>query len=160
MAQLWGGRFTKETDRMVYQFNASIKFDQKLFEQDIEGSIAHVVMLEKQGILSCKEKDDIVKGLTGIRKDVEEGKLLITDEYEDIHSFVEAMLIQRIGDAGKKMHTGRSRNDQVALDMKLYVRGEILHITKALQGLLDTLLHIMEENLMTDLCQVLIDNKQ
>ena len=122
MAQLWGGRFTKETDKMVYQFNASINFDRKLFEQDIEGSIAHVVMLEKQGILTCEEKDAIVKGLTGIRSDVEEGKLSITDEYEDVHSFVEAKLIQRIGDAGKKMHTGRSRNDQVALDMKLYVR--------------------------------------
>ena len=90
MAQLWGGRFTKETDELVYRFNASITFDKKLFEQDIEGSIAHVVMLEKQGILTCEEKDAIVKGLTGIRKDVEEGSLVITDEYEDIHSFVEA----------------------------------------------------------------------
>lgn len=147
MAQLWGGRFTKETDKMVYQFNASINFDRKLFEQDIEGSIAHVVMLEKQGILTCEEKDAIVKGLTGIRSDVEEGKLSITDEYEDVHSFVEAKLIQRIGDAGKKMHTGRSRNDQVALDMKLYVRGEILQITDALHELLVTLLHIMEQNI-------------
>ena len=147
MAQLWGGRFTKETDKMVYQFNASINFDRKLFEQDIEGSIAHVVMLEKQGILTCEEKDAIVKGLTGIRSDVEEGKLSITDEYEDVHSFVEAKLIQRIGDAGKKMHTGRSRNDQVALDMKLYVRGEILQITDALHELLATLLHIMEQNI-------------
>jgi len=124
MAQLWGGRFTKETDKLVYQFNASIYFDKKLFEQDIEGSIAHVVMLEKQGIITCKEKDDIVKGLTGIRADVESGKLSVSEEYEDIHSFVEAKLIERIGDAGKKMHTGRSRNDQVALDMKLYVRAE------------------------------------
>ena len=122
MAQLWGGRFTKPTDQLVYDFNASIKFDKRLLKQDIEGSIAHVVMLEKQDILSCEEKDAIVKGLTGIRKDVEDGKLEITSEYEDVHSFVEANLIDRIGDAGKKMHTGRSRNDQVALDMKLYVR--------------------------------------
>ena len=109
MAQLWGGRFTKETDQLVYNFNASISFDKKLFEEDIEGSIAHVVMLEKQGILSEEEKNAIVKGLTGIREDVKSGKLEITEEYEDIHSFVEANLIGRIGDAGKKLHTGRSR---------------------------------------------------
>ena len=126
MAQLWGGRFTKETDDLVYKFNASITFDKRFFMQDIEGSIAHVVMLEKQGILKCDEKDAIVKGLTGIRKDVEEGKLEITDEFEDVHSFVEAKLIERIGDVGKKLHTGRSRNDQVALDMKLYVRSEVI----------------------------------
>ncbi len=149
MAQLWGGRFTKPTDQLVYDFNASICFDKRLFEQDIEGSIAHVVMLEKQGILTCEEKDSIVKGLTGIRRDVEEGKLVITPGYEDIHSFVEANLIERIGSAGKKMHTGRSRNDQVALDMKLYVRNEVLCITEGLRALLETLLRIMEENLTT-----------
>ncbi|MDE7445935.1 MAG: argininosuccinate lyase [Lachnospiraceae bacterium] len=149
MAQLWGGRFTKETDRLVYEFNASITFDKKLFEQDIEGSIAHVVMMEKQGIISCAEKDAIVKGLTGIRSDVEEGKLSITDEYEDIHSFVEAVLIDRIGDAGKKMHTGRSRNDQVALDMKLYARSEVVKVTEHLEELLKTLMTIMENNLTT-----------
>lgn len=149
MAQLWGGRFTKETDRMVYEFNASINFDKKLFEQDIEGSIAHVVMMEKQGIITCEEKDAIVKGLAGIRSDVGTGNLSITDEYEDIHSFVEANLIERIGDAGKKMHTGRSRNDQVALDMKLYVRAEVLHVTEALRDLLETLMRIMEQNLTT-----------
>ena len=126
MAQLWGGRFTKETDRRVFEFNASIRFDKRLFEQDIEGSIAHVVMLEKQGIITKEEKDDIVRGLTEIREEVEKGTLAITGEYEDIHSFVEAALIRRIGDAGKKMHTGRSRNDQVALDMRLYVRQEVL----------------------------------
>lgn len=149
MAQLWGGRFTKETDDLVYRFNASIHFDKNLFEQDIEGSIAHVVMLEKQGIISKEEKDAIVKGLTGIRTDVEQGKLVISDEYEDIHSFVEAKLIERIGDAGKKMHTGRSRNDQVALDMKLYVRDEVLKISECLLDLMDTLLSIMENNLAT-----------
>lgn len=149
MAQLWGGRFTRETDRLVYQFNASIAFDQKFFAQDIEGSIAHVVMLEKQHILTEAEKDAIVKGLTGIREDVEMGTLRITDEYEDIHSFVEANLIERIGDAGKKLHTGRSRNDQVALDMKLYTRTEILETETLLKELLATLLSMMEEHLDT-----------
>ena len=149
MAQLWGGRFTKETDRLVYDFNASINFDKRLFEQDIEGSIAHVVMLEKQGILTCEEKDQIVKGLTMIREDVRDGKLVITSEYEDIHSFVEANLIDRIGDAGKKLHTGRSRNDQVALDMRLYVRHEVIEVSECLKELLTTLLTIMETNLQT-----------
>ena len=149
MAQLWGGRFTKETDRLGYDFNASINFDKRLFEQDIEGSIAHVVMLEKQGILTCEEKDQIVKGLTMIREDVRDGKLVITSEYEDIHSFVEANLIDRIGDAGKKMHTGRSRNDQVALDMRLYVRHEVIEVSECLKELLTTLLTIMETNLHT-----------
>lgn len=149
MAQLWGGRFTKETDRLVYEFNASISFDKRLFEQDIEGSIAHVIMMEKQGILTCEEKNAIVRGLTEIRKDVQEGRIAITDEYEDIHSFVEAVLIDRIGDAGKKMHTGRSRNDQVALDMKLYVRAETVKLTECLQELLETLVSIMEKHLTT-----------
>ena len=149
MAQLWGGRFTKETDQLVYQFNASISFDQRFFHQDIEGSIAHVVMLEKQGILTEQEKDAIVKGLTGIREDVDNGVLSITEEYEDIHSFVEANLIDRIGDAGKKLHTGRSRNDQVALDMRLYTRQEIVHTEELLKELLNTLLTMMEEHLDT-----------
>ena len=149
MAQLWGGRFTKETDQLVYNFNASISFDQKFFEEDIEGSIAHVVMLEKQGILSEEEKNAIVKGLTGIREDVKSGKLKITDEYEDVHSFVEANLIDRIGEAGKKLHTGRSRNDQVALDMKLYTRAEVLNVAEEVEELLSALLTIMEDNLET-----------
>jgi len=149
MAQLWGGRFTKETDQLVYHFNASISFDRKFFKQDIEGSIAHAVMLAKQGILTKEEKDVILKGLTGIRQDVEDGKLTITDEYEDIHSFVEANLIERIGDAGKKLHTGRSRNDQVALDMRLYIRLEVLNVDERLKSLLQTLLTVMEENVET-----------
>ncbi len=149
MAQLWGGRFTKETDQLVYNFNASISFDRKFFGQDIEGSIAHVVMLAKQGILTKEEKDAILKGLTGIRRDVEEGKLTITEEYEDIHSFVEAKLIERIGEAGKKLHTGRSRNDQVALDTRLYTRLEVLHVDELVKELLCTLLRIMEENMDT-----------
>ena len=128
MAQLWGGRFTKETDQLVYNFNASISFDQKFYKQDIRGSIAHVTMLAASGILTEAERDQIIDGLNSILTDVENGTLEITSKYEDIHSFVEANLIDRIGDTGKKLHTGRSRNDQVALDMKLYVRDEIVEI--------------------------------
>ena len=149
MAQLWGGRFTKETDKLVYNFNASISFDRKFYEQDIRGSIAHVTMLAKQGILTDQEKEQIVEGLQGILKDVQEGTLVISDKYEDIHSFVEATLIDRIGEPGKKLHTGRSRNDQVALDMKLYTRDEIDAIDELLKELLKVLLQIMKDNTET-----------
>ena len=149
MAQLWGGRFTKETDKLVYNFNASISFDQKFYKQDIRGSKAHVRMLAKQGILTEEEKIQIENGLDGILADVRSGKLEITSEYEDIHSFVEANLIDRIGDAGKKLHTGRSRNDQVALDMKLYVRDEIDETDELVKKLLEALQKIMEENIHT-----------
>ena len=149
MAQLWGGRFTKETDKLVYNFNASIEFDQKFFHQDVQGSKAHVTMLAKQEILTEDEKNQIIAGLDSIVADVDAGKLEITSEYEDIHSFVEANLIDRIGDAGKKLHTGRSRNDQVALDMKLYVRDEIKELDELVKKLLVTLNKIMEENLHT-----------
>ena len=149
MAQLWGGRFTKKTDQMVYDFNASISFDKRLYRQDIEGSMAHVRMLAKQQILTDQERDQILEGLTGILADVESGALQITSEYEDIHSFVEANLIDRIGDVGKKLHTGRSRNDQVALDMRLYVRGEVQHTDHLLRELLKVLQRIMEKNIDT-----------
>lgn len=146
MAQLWGGRFTKETDQLVYNFNASISFDKKFYKQDMEGSIAHVKMLGKQGILTEQETDDIVKAICEILKEVEEGKLEISHEYEDIHSFVEATLIDRLGDTGKKLHTGRSRNDQVALDMRLYTRQEVLAVDDLLKELLNVILTIMENN--------------
>ncbi len=149
MAQLWGGRFTKETDQLVYNFNASITFDQKFYKQDIEGSIAHVTMLAKQGILTEQERDDIVRTLKEIRDEVESGRLEISSEYEDIHSFVEANLIDRLGDTGKKLHTGRSRNDQVALDMRLYTRDELLHTDDLLKELLETILKIMEAHTET-----------
>ena len=149
MAQLWGGRFTKETDKLVYNFNASISFDQKFYAQDIRGSIAHVTMLQKQGILTKEEKESIIEGLKGIQADVENGTLEITDEYEDIHSFVEANLIDRIGDAGKKLHTGRSRNDQVVLDMRLYTRDEIEALDTLLKELLEVLLKLMKEHIET-----------
>lgn len=128
MAQLWGGRFTKETDKQVYDFNASIGFDKRLIRQDIEGSVAHVIMLARQGILTENEMQEIVGGLDSIRRDVEDGKLSVDEKYEDIHSFVEAVLTERIGNTGKKLHTGRSRNDQVALDMRLYTRLQVIMV--------------------------------
>ena len=149
MAQLWGGRFTHQTDKLAYDFNASIHFDQRLYRQDIRGSIAHVTMLAKQGVLTDAERDQIIDGLNGILADVEAGKLDITDQYEDIHSFVEANLIDRIGDVGKKLHTGRSRNDQVALDMKLYTRDEVNELNGLIKELLQVLLAIMRDNVDT-----------
>ena len=147
--KLWGGRFTKETNQLVHNFNESISFDQKFYKQDIAGSIAHVTMLAKQGILSEEDKDAIIEGLEGIRRDLDSGALTITTESEDIHSFVEAELISRIGEAGKRLHTGRSRNDQVALDMRLYVRDEIDELDTLVKGLLTELLSLMEEHLHT-----------
>ncbi len=147
--KLWGGRFTKEENALVNQFNASISFDQRFYRQDICGSIAHVTMLAKQGILTESEREQIVAGLEGILSDIEGGTLNIDPAAEDIHSFVEAALISRIGDAGKKLHTGRSRNDQVALDMKLYVRDEINALDALVKELLQTVLVVIEENLET-----------
>jgi len=147
--KLWGGRFTKETNQLVHNFNASISFDQKFFKQDIEGSIAHVTMLAKQGIITDKEKDEIILGLSGIMEDIINGSLEIDGEHEDIHSFVEAHLISRIGNSGKKLHTGRSRNDQVALDMKLYTRDEITQIDELVKQLLLAINEIMMVNTST-----------
>ncbi len=149
MAQLWGGRFTKETDQLVYNFNASVSFDQKFYKEDIEGSMAHVKMLAAAGILTEAERDEILDGLNGILEDVEKGTLQITAEYEDIHSFVEANLIDRIGDTGKKLHTGRSRNDQVALDMRLYTRKEIDSLKELVKELLAVLHALMKEHMDT-----------
>ena len=149
MAQLWGGRFTKETDKLVYNFNASLSFDSKLYKQDITGSMAHASMLAKQGIIEEQEKEEILKGLKSILEDIENKKLEFTEEYEDIHSFVEANLIDRCGDVGKKLHTGRSRNDQVALDMKMYVRDEIGEIDLLLKELLTSIYKNMSENVHT-----------
>ena len=149
MAQLWGGRFTKETDRLVYNFNASISFDKKFYKQDMQGSMAHVRMLAKQGILTKEEQDQILEGIQGILADVENGTLEISEEYEDIHSFVEANLIERIKEHKKKLHTGRSRNDQVALDMKLYIREEVQAVDGLVRELLEVLLKQMEEHTET-----------
>ena len=144
--KLWGGRFTKETNQLVHSFNESLSFDRRLYKQDITGSIAHVTMLSKQLILTAEEKDRIIAGLTAILEDLEAGTLEPEAQYEDIHSFIEATLIQRIGDVGKKLHTGRSRNDQVALDMKLYIRDEIPELNRLLLELLEVLEQTMKAN--------------
>ncbi len=149
MAQLWGGRFQKKTDDLVYEFNASITFDKTFFKEDLEGSRAHVKMLAKQGIITEDDKNAILEGLDSIEKDVDSGKLEITTEYEDIHSFVEANLIDRVGEPGKKLHTGRSRNDQVALDMRLYTRSQVDYTKSQLVNLLNVILRIMKENTTT-----------
>ena len=147
--KLWGGRFTKETNELVNNFNASISFDQKFYKQDIQGSIAHATMLAAQGIISEDEGKQITDGLKDILSDIESGKLEITDEYEDIHTFMEATLIERIGDAGKKLHTGRSRNDQVALDMRLYTRDEVKNVDEEVRELMEVILRIIKENVET-----------
>ena len=147
--KLWGGRFTKETDAAVNAFNASLPFDRRLYEQDIRGSIAHVTMLAAQDILTHDEKLQIITGLNSILEDLASGALVFDEISEDIHSFVEANLIARIGDAGKKLHTGRSRNDQVALDMRLYTRDHIEETDALLKELLSTILQVMDENVDT-----------
>ena len=149
--KLWGGRFTKETNQLVHNFNESLSFDQKFYRQDIRGSIAHVTMLARQGVLSEQDKVDIIRGLESIQKDLDSGALTISPDsgYEDIHSFVEGTLTERVGEAGKRLHTGRSRNDQVALDMKLYTRDEIQEMDGLLRDLLKELLAVMEANLDT-----------
>lgn len=147
--KLWGGRFTKETNQLVHNFNASLSFDQKFYKQDIKGSIAHVTMLAKQQILTDEERDVIIDGLKSIESDLTNGTLVFDTESEDIHSFIEANLIARIGETGKKLHTGRSRNDQVALDMKLYTRDEIKEIDGLLYSLLQELYALMEEHIHT-----------
>ena len=146
--KLWGGRFTKQTDKLAQEFNESLSFDQRFYKQDIRGSIAHAQMLADCGIISEEDREDIIGGLKGIERDLESGKLKFSDasDYEDIHSFIEGTLTERVGDAGKRLHTGRSRNDQVALDMKLYIRDEIDETRELLTALLTEILKIMEEN--------------
>ncbi len=147
--KLWGGRFTKELNQLVHNFNESLSFDRKFYRQDIAGSIAHVTMLARQGILSEEDKERIIEGLTGIREDLDAGRLSFSPEYEDIHSFVEGVLTERVGEAGKRLHTGRSRNDQVALDMRLFVRDELDELDGLLKELLKELLAQMERHLHT-----------
>ncbi len=149
MAQLWGGRFKDNTDQEVYDFNASISFDKRLIDVDIAGSRAHVKMLAKQGILTEEDRDAILSGLDSIVNDLKTGKIEITSEYEDVHSFVEAVLTDRIGEPGKRLHTGRSRNDQVALDMRLYTRERAEGTDRLLKTLLESILNTMKENTET-----------
>ena len=143
--KLWGGRFTKETNQLVHDFNASISFDKRFWRQDIRGSIAHVTMLAKQDILTDAERDAIIEGLTGILNDIDSGALTIDESYEDIHSFVEATLISRIGETGKKLHTGRSRNDQVALDLRMYLMEQTDIISDLLSALIEVIVNKAEE---------------
>lgn len=147
--KLWGGRFTKEENQLVHNFNESLSFDRKFYRQDIQGSMAHVKMLAETGIISNEDRDTILNGLEGILSDIDTGKLEFTNEHEDIHSFVEANLIERVGEAGKRLHTGRSRNDQVALDMKLYTRDEIKEIDGLVKEMLCVLHNIMKANIDT-----------
>ena len=147
--KLWGGRFTKEENALVNEFNASLRFDRRFYRQDIRGSIAHATMLGRQGILSESECEQIRDGLMQILTELDSGKLAFDEEAEDIHSFVEATLTERIGDAGKKLHTGRSRNDQVALDMKLYVRDEIDETMRRIAELLKVIHLLMKEHIDT-----------
>ena len=149
MAQLWGGRFTGQTSEEVKLFGDSIFFDKALWREDIEGSIAHAKMLGRQGIISQEDADKIVGGLTQIRAEIENGERVIDNSQEDIHSYMEASLIDLIGDAGKRLHTGRSRNDQVALDMRLYVRRQADETREALIALEAELLNLMEQHTET-----------
>ncbi len=149
MAKLWGGRFTKNTDTFAEGFHSSISFDSRMYKQDITGSIAHAKMLAKQGILSNEDSEAIVNGLHQILSDIEEGKIQFSPHDEDIHMNIERVLTERIGEAGKKLHTGRSRNDQVALDFRMYMLSEIDEVIFALKGLCFALIKISEGNLDT-----------
>ena len=145
--KLWGGRFSKSTDSMVDDFNSSIRFDQRLYKEDILGSIAHVSMLGKQNIIPIEESEIIKKELKVILRDIEDGKIEFDIEAEDIHMNIEKILISRIGDTGKKLHTGRSRNDQVALDMRMYVKNEIKEIQSLILKLQSVLIKLSKEHL-------------
>ncbi len=149
MAKLWSGRFSKSTDKSVDDFNSSIRFDARMYAQDIRGSVAHAKMLGKQDIIPQADSDLIVKTLGEILADIENGKVEFTIDAEDIHMNIETILISRIGDVGKRLHTGRSRNDQVALDCRLYLRDEAEALDEMLNGLLKTILTLAEENLDT-----------
>ena len=145
--KLWGGRFTQPTDKFVEEFTASIQFDKRLYHQDIRGSIAHARMLGKQGIIPMADVDEIVHGLQEILRQIEAGQFDFSVSLEDIHMNIEARLSRKIGEAGKRLHTGRSRNDQVALDIRLYLRDELVEISAYIDLLIDSLIYQAEENL-------------
>ena len=144
--KLWGGRFQKEENQMMEDFNSSFPFDKRLYQEDIMGSMAHAKMLGNQGILSREEAEQIQAGLAEILTDIQSGALSLSGDYEDIHTFVEAQLTQRIGEVGKKLHTGRSRNDQVAVDMRLYARHRAQDLHEKLKDLVDALVSTGQEN--------------
>ncbi len=145
MEKMWAGRFQKALDKKADDFNSSLRVDKRMYAQDIKGSIAHATMLEKQGILPSSDVDAIVDGLVGILQDIESGALEITDGAEDIHMFIEAELTNRIGDAGKRLHTARSRNDQVALDIRLYLRDEVETVVALIKDLIAAVVDKAEE---------------
>lgn len=147
--KMWAGRFTKEIDERVNDFNSSISFDARMYQQDIEGSIAHATMLGECGIIPLEESKSIIKGLKGILEDIDNGDLHFDPTAEDVHMFVEAELTSRLGDAGKRLHTARSRNDQVALDIRMNLKVEIKEIEKLVKELIETLVNLAEKNLTT-----------
>lgn len=146
MAKLWGGRFQKSTDAKVDDFNSSIRFDKRMYRQDIKGSIAHAKMLGKQGIIDMEDSEKIIAGLKEILSDIESGKVEFLIDAEDIHMNIEKLLTDKIGDSGKRLHTGRSRNDQVALDIRMYLMDEIDEISAMLTGLLETLVSLAKSH--------------
>ena len=149
MAKMWAGRFSKEVDSQVNDFNSSVSFDSRMYKQDIKGSIAHSVMLASCGIIGQDEAKQIVIALDQIKKDLESGALQIDPNAEDIHMFIEQVLTERIGDVGKKLHTARSRNDQVALDLRMYLRDEVKSVVKLLKQLAETMCKLADDNLET-----------
>ena len=149
MAKMWAGRFQKEVDSRVNDFNSSISFDQRMYKQDIHGSIAHATMLGAMGIINAEEAETICKGLEGILADLESGALAIDPTAEDIHMFVEAELTKRLGSTGKRLHTARSRNDQVALDIRLCLRDEIVEVKQLVKELVKTLCDIAKQHTET-----------
>ena len=149
MAKMWAGRFQKEVDSRVNDFNSSISFDQRMYKQDIHGSIAHATMLGAMGIINAEEAETICKGLEGILADLESGALAIDPTAEDIHMFVEAELTKRLGSTGKRLHTARSRNDQVALDIRLCLRDEIAEVKQLVKELVKTLCDIAKQHTET-----------
>lgn len=147
--KIWAGRFTKETDKIVNDFNSSISFDARMYREDIEGSIAHATMLGECGIIDLNESKAIVEGLKNILNEIENGKLEFDFNAEDIHSFIEAKLTERLGDTGKRLHTARSRNDQVALDIRMYLKKEVKEIESIIKKLITVLTDLSEKNLKT-----------
>ena len=145
MAKMWAGRFEKELNQIADDFNSSLRFDKRMYAEDIKGSMAHAAMLGAKGIIETEAVDKIIEGLQGILDDINEGKLEITDG-EDIHMFVESVLTERIGETGKKLHTARSRNDQVALDLRLYMRNASEKVVEEITALLKVLTKIAEEH--------------
>ncbi len=157
--QLWKGRFKKELSKTTNDFNSSISFDSRMYKEDIEGSIAHATMLGRCGIIKEEEADDIVKGLKGILADIENGTLHIDMEAEDIHTFIEGELTKRIGDNGKRLHTSRSRNDQVAVDIKLYLKKEVVNVKNLVVGLIKVIAD-KAESTAKPLCPVILTSRE